>query len=116
MSLCTPAAALETTMRLQGLFYRLGGLDRVSGEHLGQQELPCKPHIPHPASHLRLTDEAQTHHYSLEEAAQGNTQVRNELLENTYLPHELAFPVHAKVEIRLLPFDPDLTAKSVCFH
>lgn len=59
MSLCTPAAALETPMGLQGSFYMLGGLNRASGEHLGQQELPCKPHIPRPASHLRLTDEAQ---------------------------------------------------------
>lgn len=55
----------------------------VSGEHLG----PANPTSPHPASHLRLPNEAQTHHYSLEEAAQDNTRVTNELIGNTYLPH-----------------------------
>lgn len=48
--------------------------------------------------------------------AKGNAHITNELIENTYLPYQLAFPVHAKVKVCLFPFDPDLTAKRVCFH
>lgn len=80
------------------------------------EEGSAAPRPLRPAFHLRLTGRAWTHHYSLAEAAKGNTHVTNELMGNTYLPHQLAFPVHAKVEVCLLPFDPDLTAKSVCFH
>lgn len=91
------------------------GFMETGGARRGRSCLP-NPTSPRPASHLRLTGEARTHHYSLEEAAKGTTHVTNELIGNTYLPHELAFPVHAKVEVCLLPFDPDLAAKSVCFH
>lgn len=89
-----PVHTCSTTaepLRLQGSFDTWGGSGECSGEcsgeHLGQPELLCKPRISRPASHLRLTGEAQTHRYSREEAAKGNTQVTNELIGNTYLPH-----------------------------
>lgn len=34
----------------------------------------------------------------------------------THLPHQLALPVHAQVELRLLALDPDLTAEGICLH
>lgn len=85
-----PVHTCSTTaepLRLQGSFDTWGGSEECSEEHLGQRELLCKPRISRPASHLRLTGEAQTHRYSREEAAKGNTQVTNELIGNTYLPH-----------------------------
>lgn len=34
----------------------------------------------------------------------------------THLPHELAFSVHAQVELSLLALDPDLTPEGICLH
>ena len=59
-----------------------------AGEASGRARAALQtPHPLRPAFHLRLTGKARTHHYSLEEAAKGNTHVTNELIGNTYLPH-----------------------------